>query len=153
VFGAPPPGGGPSRHFASPDAFARLGGSGGVCLFLILLLISGGSVRAGAAETRLTDLGQRGKHIYTVTTSPSGGEITAFLGISSVMAPGEAMACMNCQGPDGLGRPESDVKPGNIVWSELTKPYRVRKPGGRERPPYSEETLARAITQLAFRTH
>jgi ABC-type branched-subunit amino acid transport system substrate-binding protein len=112
-----------------------------------LLLLLGAAAHLGASESRLADLESQGKQIYTVTTSPSGGEITAFMGISSVQAPGEAMPCVNCHGADGLGRPESDVIPSNVTWSELTKPYKVRRPGGRERPPYTDETLAAAITR------
>lgn len=119
----------------------------GACCFLVLLPFAAVPAQTEAPETLLSELERHGKHIYTVTSSPSGDAITAFLRISSVTAPGEAMPCVNCHGPDGLGRPESDVNPGNIVWSELTKPYRVRLTGGRERPPYTEETLARAITQ------
>jgi ABC-type branched-subunit amino acid transport system substrate-binding protein len=114
---------------------------------LSLLLLLGVAAHPGVSEARLTDLESQGKHVYTVTTSPSGGEITAFMGISSVQAPGEAMPCVNCHGADGLGRPESDVIPSNVTWSELTKPYKVRRPGGRERPPYTDETIAAAITK------
>ncbi len=134
IPGLPPMGKGPRSLTGAP-------------CFLAMLVLAAAPVRAEVLGSRLSELERHGKHIYTVTSSPSGDAITAFLGVSSVTAPGEAMPCVNCHGPDGLGRPESDVKPGNILWSELTKPYRVRLTGGRERPPYTEETLARAITQ------
>lgn len=116
-------------------------------LSVLLLFLAGGTAHGEPSAARLSDIESRGKQVYTLTTSPSGGEITAFLRISSVEAPGEAMPCVNCHGTDGLGRPEGDIVPGNITWKELTKPYRVRLSVGRERPPYSEETVARAITE------
>lgn len=116
-------------------------------LFVLLPLLAGQVAYADPPSVPLSDLQARGKQVYTVTSSPSGGEITAFLKISSVQAPGEAMPCVNCHGADGLGRPEGDIVPGNISWKELAKPYRVRLPGGRERPSYTDEALARAITE------
>ncbi|MHC1742944.1 MAG: ABC transporter substrate-binding protein [Syntrophobacteraceae bacterium] len=116
-------------------------------LLASLLLLAGDRSYGKGSAVHLTELESRGKHVYTITTSPSGGEITALLTISSVEAPGEAMPCVNCHGADGLGRPEGDIIPSNISWKELTKPYRVKRPGGRDRPPYTEETLAMAITR------
>ena len=123
----------------TPSVMARL--------IVLLPLLAGQVAHGNPPPVPLTDLQTRGKQVYTVTSSPSGGEITAFLRISSVQAPGEAMPCVNCHGVDGLGRPEGDIVPGNISWKELTKPYRVRLPGGRERPSYTEEAFARAITE------
>jgi ABC-type branched-subunit amino acid transport system substrate-binding protein len=56
------------------------------------------------------------------------------------------LVCENCHGEDGLGRPEGGIQPSDISWASLTKPYIVERPGGRRRPPYTEELLRRAIT-------
>ena len=90
---------------------------------------------------------KHGKHIYSKTTSPSGKEIKAFVGVASLEAPGAAMACANCHGYDGKGRPEGGISPSNITWQELSKSYGVRHTSGREHPAYTEETLVRAITK------
>jgi ABC-type branched-subunit amino acid transport system substrate-binding protein len=95
----------------------------------------------------LTPEERRGKQIYLKTISPSGEEIKAFVGIASVEAPGAVMACVNCHGSDGRGRPESGIQPSNITWKELTKPYGVKHSSGREHPAYTEMTVARAITK------
>jgi cytochrome c553 len=90
---------------------------------------------------------KHGKHVYSKTTSPSGKEIKAFVGVASLEAPGAAMACANCHGNDGKGRPEGGITPSNITWKELNKSYGVRHASGREHPAYTEETLARAIAK------
>lgn len=113
----------------------------------VFLCLVGWSSICAASELQLTELEARGKHVYSVTSSASGGEITVLVPVSSMEMPGEAMPCVNCHGADGLGRPESDVLPTNITWRELAKPYPVRLPGGRERPPYDEDALKAAITR------
>jgi len=90
---------------------------------------------------------KHGKHVYSKTTSPSGKEIKAYIGVASLEAPGAAMACANCHGYDGKGRPEGGITPSDITWLELSKSYGVRHASGREHPAYTEETLARAITK------
>lgn len=115
-------------------------------LKLILALVFATASLLMAAQ-QLTPLEQHGKHIYTKTTSPSGKEITAFIGIASTEAPGSVMACVNCHGPDGQGRPEAGIDPGNITWKVLSRSYGVRHASGREHPPYTDETLARAIVK------
>jgi len=95
----------------------------------------------------LTPIERQGKHLYLKTTSPSGREIKAFIGIASTEAPGEAMPCVNCHGQDGRGRPSSGIFPSNIIWQELTKSYGIRHSDGREHPAYTGETIRRAITK------
>ncbi len=112
-----------------------------------LVAVAGGVETGGGAWTSLTELEARGKQVYTSATSPSGGEITAYIPASSMEVPGEAMPCVNCHGADGRGRPESDVVPTDITWKELTKPYSIQLPGGRERPPYDEGALRTAIVR------
>src|SRR3989442_3256734 len=89
----------------------------------------------------------RGKQIYVRGTSPSGKEILAYLGESSMEMPGSAMACANCHGLDGQGKPEGGVSPSNLTWEALTKPYGVTHADGRQHPPYTERALELAITR------
>ena len=95
----------------------------------------------------LTPKEEWGRQIYLKTTSPSGREIKAFVGIAAVEAPGSAMPCANCHGYDGMGRPEGGITPSNITWKELTKSYGVKHSDGREHPAYTEETLGRAVAK------
>jgi ABC-type branched-subunit amino acid transport system substrate-binding protein len=88
----------------------------------------------------------RGKEIYMDGMVPGGVPIEALAGDGSVKVPAAILRCANCHGPDGRGRPEGGIFPSNIRWSELSKPYSVRTNSGRERPPYSESLLIRAIT-------
>lgn len=121
-------------------------------VYLALCLPFSGSTLAGAAEsppvqTPLRSSESRGKQIYTRGTSPSGKEILAYLGESSLEVPGSAMACANCHGLDGLGKREGGVTPSNLTWEALTKPYGVKQAGGRQHPPYTERALELAITR------
>jgi ABC-type branched-subunit amino acid transport system substrate-binding protein len=116
---------------------------------LISLILLGGCLRASvsSAANELTPEEKRGKQIYLKTTSPSGGEIKAFVGKSLMEAPGAALPCVNCHGRDGIGLVESGVSASTITWEELTKSYGVKLPSGRERPAYREDTLVRAVTE------
>ncbi len=106
------------------------------------------STLAGAtAQNPLTSSESRGKQIYTRGTSPSGKEILAYLGESSLEVQGSAMPCANCHGLDGQGKPEGGVTPSNLTWEVLTKPYGVRHLDGRQHPPYTERALELAITR------
>ncbi len=102
---------------------------------------------AGAHAEQLTEREKRGKQVYIQTTSPSGGEIKAFVGKSMMEAPGASLPCINCHGYDGVGLVESGVTATTIIWEELTKPYGLKHPTGREHSPYTEESLARAISE------
>lgn len=102
--------------------------------------------RARAQET-LAAQESRGKQIYVQGTSPSGKEILAYIGDSSLEVPGSAMACANCHGLDGKGKPEGGVVPSNLTWEVLTKPYGLTHEDGRHHPPYTERGLELAITR------
>jgi ABC-type branched-subunit amino acid transport system substrate-binding protein len=115
----------------------------GLWIAMIALL----SVAYAASTDGLTPQEKRGKQIYLTGTSPSGREITALLGAGDNDAPGRLMACANCHGFDGRGKPEGGVIPSNIIWEELTKPYGHTYASGRKRPAYAELSLARAITE------
>src|SRR4051794_31342997 len=102
---------------------------------------------SATAQTSLTTDQFRGKQIYTQGTSPSGKDVLAYVGESSIEVPGSAMTCSNCHGFDGRGKPESGVTPTNLAWESLTKPYGVTHADGRTHPPYTERALELAITR------
>ncbi|HEV8485483.1 MAG TPA: hypothetical protein VGV87_18210, partial [Blastocatellia bacterium] len=110
------------------------------CLLLLAALAfsvgpdAGG--RAGATSQDPLSLREsRGKQIFVRGTSPSGKEILAYLGESSLELPGSSMPCANCHGLDGKGKPEAGVTPSNLTSEALTKPYGLTHPDGRKHPP------------------
>jgi mono/diheme cytochrome c family protein len=124
------------------------------CLFLLAGLWA--TVRPAArralavAPTRQaarTPQERRGKQLYLTGTSGSGREVLAYIGDESLEVPGSAMACANCHGLNGEGKPEGGVVPSNLVWEGLTKPYGVTHAGGRSHPPYTERALELAVTR------
>jgi len=86
---------------------------------------------------------QRGKEIYLGTAPASG--VKARIGVPPVDAPATLLACVNCHGRDGKGKPEGSVVPSDITWETLTKPYGVTHASGRTHQPYTERLLVRAI--------
>ena len=121
------------------------------CLLLSLALAfsvaPGSGDRAETAQDPLSLRENRGKQIYVRGTSPSGKEILAYLGESSLELPGSSMPCANCHGLDGRGKPEAGVTPSNLTSEALTKPYGLTHPDGRKHPPYTERGLESAITR------
>jgi ABC-type branched-subunit amino acid transport system substrate-binding protein len=111
------------------------------------LALQGGLCVRVAAQDPLTQPESRGKQIYVKGTSPAGREILAYIGEASLEVPGSAMACGNCHGLDGNGKPEGGVDPSNVTWEALTKPYEVLRPNGRKHPAYTERALELAITR------
>ncbi len=99
------------------------------------------------AQDVLTPQERRGKQIYVQGTSPSGKEILAYIGESSLEVPGDSMACANCHGFDGQGKPEGGIVPSNLTWEALTKPYGLTHADGRKHPPYTARALELAITR------
>ena len=116
---------------------------------LALSLLSGHHAEgiAPVQQGMLTPQEQRGKQIYVQGTSASGQAILAYLGDESLEVDGSAMACANCHGLDGQGKPEGGVTPSNITWEALTKPYGVTHPNGRKHPAYTERALELALTR------
>jgi ABC-type branched-subunit amino acid transport system substrate-binding protein len=88
----------------------------------------------------------RGKQIYLYGTGYNGLPIEALAGEGNVKVPATVLRCVNCHGPDGRGKPEGGIYPSNIRWTELSKPYPTTTESGRERPPYNESLVIRAIT-------
>jgi ABC-type branched-subunit amino acid transport system substrate-binding protein len=119
-----------------------------VLVGLALLLVRGnGTLRSVAGQNALSLPESRGKQIYLSGTSQSGRGILAYLGESSLEIPGSAMACANCHGRDGQGKPEGGVNPSSLNWETLTKPYGVTQANGRQHPPYTERGIELAITR------
>lgn len=94
---------------------------------------------------RLSSQEQRGKEIYFGIASSSGPPIKALIGDPPTETPGTLMACANCHGEDGKGKPEGGVVPSDITWEALTKPYGVTHSSGRTHPPYTEKLLVKAV--------
>ncbi len=87
----------------------------------------------------------RGRAIYTGGESPSGRPITARIGEGPAV-PAAALACVQCHGNDGRGRPEGGVTPSDITWANLTRPYGIVHPDGRRHPAYTAALFGRAVT-------
>src|SRR5215471_8189168 len=98
-----------------------------------------------SAQERFVPDEHRGRSIYEHGVSASGKTIEAILA-GGTRVPASVVACVNCHGPQGLGKPEAGVLPSNITWEALTKPYGSDHAGGRFTPPYTEHFLVRAIT-------
>src|SRR5689334_13389697 len=114
------------------------------CLSILLLLFVFGPA---SAQTPLTPQESRGKEIYLLGTTKSGKDILAYIGESSLEVPGSSMACANCHGMTGQGKPEGGIDPSNITWEALTKPYGVTHSSGRKHPAYTARALELAITR------
>jgi len=99
------------------------------------------------AVRQLTDQEKRGKFIYLRGGSPSGREITCYLGDGTTEVPAAAMLCANCHGFDGRGNPEGGVVPSDITWEALTKSYGVTHSSGRKHPAYTERAVGMAVTK------
>jgi cytochrome c553 len=102
-------------------------------------------LRPVQAQDTLSAQQRRGKQIYLQGTSPSGKEILAYIGDASLEVPGSAMACANCHGFDGRGKPEGGVIPSDLTAEALTKPYGLTHADGRKHPAYTERGLELAI--------
>jgi ABC-type branched-subunit amino acid transport system substrate-binding protein len=113
--------------------------------FVLFVLLCG--LTSAAAQSPLSPQESRGKEIYLLGTSKSGKEILAYIGDASLEMPGSTMACANCHGVNGQGKPEGGIDPSNITWEALTKPYGVTHASGRKHPPYTPRALELAITR------
>lgn len=88
-----------------------------------------------------------GRRLFHEGRNAQGEPVRALLGVSAAPLAGQAVACGNCHGADGRGRPESGVLPPDITWDELSKPYGHRHPSGRRHGPFDERSFARALTE------
>src|SRR5262245_15811097 len=117
------------------------------CSLLPVMLLAGAfcCLAHGSPSQALTPQEIRGKQIYTLGTSSSGREITAVLGKEGTEISASVLSCANCHGRDGRGKPEGGLTPSDITWDSLTRPYSSSLPARRKHPPYSEQSLKRAI--------
>lgn len=116
------------------------------CIALAWLTLGarGGDAQA-VAPRELTPQEKRGKQIYLKGESGEGAsEIKAFLGSDKLEVPASAFPCGNCHGLRGEGTKEGGLQPPPINWEKLIAPH-TSALTRRERPPYTEATLARAI--------
>ncbi|HEY66161.1 MAG TPA: cytochrome c [Caldilineae bacterium] len=105
----------------------------------------------GAAAPR--EFRSNGERIYFTATSERGTPITADMGMGMMgggMMGGGTMSCVNCHGPDGRGgrvrmMMRTFVAP-DIRYKTLTE-EKMEHEGEEEHPPYTDETIKRAITQ------
>lgn len=111
-------------------------------LFLLLFCAT-----AVLAQDSLALRQNRGRQIYIQGTSRSGKDIFAYIGDAALEVPGSSMACANCHGLDGRGKPEGGISPSNVTWEFLTKPYGLKHADGRQHPAYTERALELAITR------
>ena len=79
-------------------------------------------------------------------SSPGGRPIRAVLGQSGEPVDAAVLACGNCHGQDGRGRPEGGVEPPDVTWPALSKPYGGTDRFGRRHPAYTESLVGRVVT-------
>jgi ABC-type branched-subunit amino acid transport system substrate-binding protein len=106
--------------------------------------LSGVAENPGGGD--LTPGQRRGREIYLHGSIPGGRPIHAVLGRSREPIDAALLACGNCHGHDGQGRPEGGVVPPDVTWQSLRKPYGVTDRFGRRRPAYTEALLGRVVT-------
>lgn len=95
----------------------------------------------------LTAQESAGKRIYREGISAAGGALVATVGVQNLKVSGAAVACANCHGPDGKGRPEGGVRPPEITWRELAKPYGHLHDNGRVHPVFDDASFYRVVTE------
>ena len=117
-----------------------------LALILTAFIVFVGCNSTSGQESGEGSFSSNGQRIYLTATSSSGEAINPE-GFTMMM---HRVACADCHGPEGKGgtvymmMQSFDVP--NITWSELTG--QEHEEGGHEdHPPYTEETLKRAITQ------
>ena len=106
--------------------------------------LSVGSASGWQGAGGLSEQEKRGKLIYLKGESEA-GDITAILGTSDLELPAPSFPCANCHGLRGEGTKEGGLQPPPITWAALTAAQHSALTN-RERPPYDETTLARAIS-------
>ncbi|HEX8130155.1 MAG TPA: ABC transporter substrate-binding protein [Pyrinomonadaceae bacterium] len=103
-----------------------------------------GGAQGEGARRELSPQEKRGKLIYLKGESSDGAEIKTLLGSDKLEVPANAFACANCHGLRGQGTQEGGLQPPPINWETLVAPH-TSPLTRRERPPYTEATLSRAI--------
>lgn len=109
------------------------------------LLLAGLLLAGGAAAIELNEQEAAGRRLYREGIALDGRSVGARVGVQSLPVPAAAVACANCHGADGKGRPEGGLRPPEITWRELSKPYGHRHDSGRAHPPFTPESFHRAL--------
>ena len=126
-----------------------------LAVVLLVLFLSGAGLLASCSFPSRGaggyEYGSNGERIYFTARGASGKPVSYSGGIS-MMHP---IACANCHGPDGRGGRVAmmmsyfDVP--DITWDNLSREEHHEEKSGQEEheehPPYTEETLKRAITR------
>ncbi len=90
----------------------------------------------------------RGKIIYTTGQSPSGGPLFyRLLSAGTNVFPAKGVFCASCHGLDGKGGRKGDVVAPDITYGALSRPSTASASSIRQRAPYTDALLARAVTQ------
>lgn len=127
--------------------------------FIALLIMNCGRTskqNEGSEENASSSFNSNGEQIYFTATSQRGDPIT-FEMMGMMHMQGNHLACVNCHGQDGRGRSVSmmmgSFETPDIRYKTLTSPEHVhheeQETDSHEmhHPPYSEETIKRAITE------
>lgn len=116
-----------------------------VTLIAALCLAFGDETAAAQAKGVLTPQEKRGKQIYRKGEDGTSREITAVLGSDNLELPASSFTCANCHGLRGEGKAEGGLLPPPVNWETLTQPH-TSALTRRERVPYTEATVTRAIS-------
>ena len=115
-----------------------------LALAALLLLCAAGGAASAQPLARMEELGRR---LYRDGIDVAGTPVAARVDGAAVPLRGQPVACGNCHGEDGRGRPESGVDPGDVTWRELTKPYGHRHGNGRRHGAYDAASFAHAMRE------
>jgi ABC-type branched-subunit amino acid transport system substrate-binding protein len=112
---------------------------------LAATLLIVGPTSATQNKSGLTPQEKRGKQIYLTGEDGQRGEITTVLGSDELELPGGSFPCSSCHGLRGDGIKEGGIQPPPLNWETLTRPV-TSALTRRERGPYDDATLSRAIS-------
>ncbi|WP_119154252.1 ABC transporter substrate-binding protein [Caldimonas tepidiphila] len=109
------------------------------------LALAAACLAAQAAPPDASELA--GRRLYRDGITAAGSPVQALVGPGAARVSGAAVACANCHGRDGLGRPEAGLAPPALRWAELSRPHGHVHGDGRRHPPFTTQTLERALTR------
>lgn len=112
---------------------------------LAATLLIVGPTSATQDKSGLTPQEKRGKQIYLTGVDGERGEIKTVLGSDELEVPSSSFPCSSCHGLRGEGTKEGGIQPPPLNWETLTRPL-TSALTRRERRPYDDATLARAIS-------